>query len=90
MHLNMKTSRLLAVVVSVGAAPPAQRIPENQVTVREPVVSCWRMSENCWPVVGLLTARVRLPPSWTWCQSVMDRLNVIVAPSVSVVIVPQC
>lgn len=39
-HTKMNASALFAVVVSVGAVPPARLIVENQVTVLDPVPSC--------------------------------------------------
>lgn len=83
--MNQIKSALLAVVVRVGAEPPAHLIVVNQVTVLLPVASCCSLNIKHCPTLTFETASVLLPPSVTvW---ILDALisKVIVAPSVSAV-----
>ena len=81
--MNPSVSVLLIVVVSVGAEPPAHRMPENHVTVRVPVPSCLSARTKARFDV-MVTARVRLPPSVTdWMPPLVSMLKVIVEPSLS-------
>ncbi len=61
---KVRTSNLLAVVVSVGAVAAGHLTAAGQVAVREPVPSCWRISvnEQAVPVAfGLENVKVQLP-----------------------------
>jgi len=62
--MNQKVSVLFAVVVSVGTHP-THVIPENQVTVREPVQSCFNKITNEGIFVVFERASVRFPPRVT-------------------------
>ena len=85
-HTKPIISALLAVVVKVGAEPPAHLIVLNHVTVRDPVPSCKSLSIKHWPVDGFDSASVLLPPSVTVWMLEAAKSKVIVAPSLSAVI----
>ena len=71
--------------MSIGVVPPpAQVIPENQVTVRDPVASCFMFILKNGTFVVLASASVRLPAIVTWNLLFVDRSKVTVAPSVTV------
>ena len=69
-----------AVVVKVGADPPAQLIPENQVTVLLPVASWISLIVKICPVVTFETAKVEFPVKVTWWSFEDDISKVVVAP----------
>lgn len=74
--------------MSVGAVPPTHFIVVNQVTVLDPVPSCWSRRVILSPAAIFERARVRLPQRVTEWSVDVFLLNVIVAQSVSAVIVP--
>ena len=80
-HKNPKVSALSAVVVSVGAVPPAHLIVLNQVTVLLPVPSWINFIIKHWPAVSFDIAKVLFPPRVTVCTLASLRSNVTVAPS---------
>jgi hypothetical protein len=73
--MKPKVSRLPAVVVSVGAEPPAHLIVENQVAVLEPVASWVSETIHFTPFTAPVTVSVQLPVpkvtrcSWPWVKS---------------------
>lgn len=77
-----------AVVVNVGTVHHCQDIHENQVTVLDPVPSCCSRSVILSPAAIFERASVRFPPRVTEWSVDVFLLNVIVAQSVSAVIVP--
>lgn len=81
-------SILLAVVVKVGAEPPAHLIALNHVTVRLPVPSCMMSKMRLCPATSFESANVLFPANVTWWIFEVAQLKVTVAPSVSVVTSP--
>ena len=75
----------------VGAVPPAKSYIEPNASVLLPVPSCETKIDPLCPAVKLLgLASVRLPPKVTLKLLATAKSGVIVAPSVSAVMLPRC
>jgi len=86
--INASTSTALAVVVRVGAVPPAQSTAAGHVAVREPVPSCFKTSVKLLAVPeagGFEKVKERLPSIVISNTLPSSRLRVVVpVPVVSV------
>ena len=66
---------VVAVVVNVGAVPPAHFTDVN-VAVRDPVPSCTAIRMNDLPAVAVGMVNVQLPVMVTVCTVPLDKDNV--------------
>jgi len=73
---KLRISCLLAVDVIVGAVPPAH-LTVDQVTVREPVASCFKNMMKDFPLVAVGIVIVALPVRVMICTVPLVRSSVM-------------
>lgn len=67
---------MLAVLVIVGAVPPGH-LTDDQVTVREPVASCFNSKINDLPLVAVGIVMVALPVKVMICTVPLVKARVM-------------
>jgi hypothetical protein len=78
MAVKINLSALEAVDVIVGAVPAGHLTEAGQVTVREPVPSCFCINVKLLPATGVGKVYVILPPRVMICTDPFAKSNVIV------------